>query len=576
MYVHREPWKKLDKYRGKEFKGEWPTIPELFTIIAGEFPDNRCFSIYEPDNLFFTYSQALKSIEDVSSYLAGKGVKRGVKVALTGKNSPEWTIAYLSILFAGGTVVPIDYQLKSEEITALFEFSDAEIFFIDSEKYDEIKPANGRIFKLSLSAEKPEYILNINKGKGSKGKVEKPLVDDLAAILYTSGTTGNQKGVMLTHKNLVSDCFLSQGHMELFSTDVFYALLPLHHSYTMLAVFIEALSVGAEIVFAKKLVVSQILKDLKQGKVTMFLAIPMLFNKMLKALMSGVKEKGIVLYGIIRALMYVSGFIKKTTGINPGKKMFGFLLKKLSLETNRICICGGGPLPASTFSMFNQLGIDFVQGYGLTETSPIVALNPIEHYKEASVGAVVPGADMKIFDPDDEGSGEIYIKGPMVMQGYYKNQEATKAAFTEDGWFKSGDVGYLDDENYLYLTGRKKSLIVTEGGKNVFPEEIEDHFQLDDEIEQVLVRGYVLDEKMKTEGIEVLIYPNEEALKKVFEKSGEKETLESTRKVFGRIVDRVNREVLPYKRISKLTILDEPMEMTTTKKIKRHKLSADN
>ncbi len=576
MYVHREPWKKLDKYRGKEFKGEWPTIPELFTIIAGEFPDNRCFSIYEPDNLFFTYSQALKSIEDVSSYLAGKGVKRGVKVALTGKNSPEWTIAYLSILFAGGTVVPIDYQLKSEEITELFEFSDAEIFFIDSEKYDEIKPANGRIFKLSLSAEKPEYILNINKGKGSKGKVEKPLVDDLAAILYTSGTTGNQKGVMLTHKNLVSDCFLSQGHMEILSTDVFYALLPLHHSYTMLAVFIEALSVGAEIVFAKKLVVSQILKDLKQGKVTMFLAIPMLFNKMLKALMSGVKEKGIVLYGIIRALMYVSGFIKKTTGINPGKKMFGFLLKKLSLETNRICICGGGPLPASTFSMFNQLGIDFVQGYGLTETSPIVALNPIEHYKEASVGAVVPGADMKIFDPDDEGSGEIYIKGPMVMQGYYKNQEATEAAFTEDGWFKSGDVGYLDDENYLYLTGRKKSLIVTEGGKNVFPEEIEDHFQLDDEIEQVLVRGYVLDEKMKTEGIEVLIYPNEEAIKKVFEKSGEKETLESTRKVFERIVDRVNREVLPYKRISKLTILDEPMEMTTTKKIKRHKLSADN
>lgn len=576
MYVHREPWKRLDKYREHKFEGEWPTIPELFTITAGEFPDNRCFSIYEPDNLFFTYSQALEKIETVSAYLAEIGVKRGVKVALTGKNSPEWTIAYLSILFAGGTVVPIDYQLKSEEITALFEFSDAEIFFIDSEKYDEIKPSNGTIHKLSLSTEKPDYILDIKKGKGSEAAVEKPISEDLAAILYTSGTTGNQKGVMLTHKNLVSDCFLSQGHMEILSTDVFYALLPLHHSYTMLAVFIEALSVGAEIVFAKKLVVTQILKDLKQGQVTMFLAIPMLFNKMLKALMNGVREKGILLYGIIRALMYVSGFIKKTTGINPGKIMFGFLLKKLSLETNRICICGGGPLPASTFSMFNQLGIDFVQGYGLTETSPIVALNPIEHYKEASVGAVVPGAEMKISNPDDEGSGEILIKGSMVMQGYYKNPEATKEAFTDDGWFKSGDVGYLDDENYLYLTGRKKSLIVTEGGKNVFPEEIEDHFQLDDEIEQVLVRGYVLDEKMKTEGIEVLIYPNEEALKKVLEKSGEKQTPENTRRIFEKIVDRVNREVLPYKRISKLTILDEPMEMTTTKKIKRHKLSADN
>ncbi len=575
MYVHREPWKKLEEYRGKMFSGEWPTIPELFAITVSRFPDNRCFSIYEPDNLFFTYSQALEKVKSVSAFLAEKGVKRGVKVALSGKNSPEWTIAYLSILFAGGTVVPIDYQLRPEEISSLFEFSDAEIFFIDSEKYDEIKPANGKIQKLSLSLEKPGYVLNLKPAGNSNAEVEKPGLEDLAAVLYTSGTTGNQKGVMLTHKNLVSDCFLSQGHMEILPSDVFYALLPLHHSYTMLAVFIEAISVGAEIVFAKKLVVSQILKDLKQGRVTMFLAIPMLFNKMLKALMSGVREKGIAVYGIIRGLMYVSGFIKKTTGINPGKKMFGFLLKKLSLETNRICICGGGPLPSSTFSMFNQLGIDFVQGYGLTETSPIVALNPIEHYKEASVGKVVPGAEMKISDPDEEGSGEILIKGPMVMQGYYKNPEATKEAFTEDGWFKSGDVGYLDSEDYLYLTGRKKSLIVTEGGKNVFPEEIEDHFQLDDEIEQVLVRGYVLDEKMKTEGIEVLIYPNEDSLKKVFEKSGDEKNPENTRRLFEKIVDRVNREVLPYKRISRITILDEPMEMTTTKKIKRHKLSAD-
>lgn len=576
MYIKREPWKKLDNYRGKKFTGEWPTIPELFEITAEEFPDNRCFSIYEPDNLFFTYSEALEKIKRVSSYLAGKEVKRGVKVALTGKNSPEWTIAYLSILFAGGTVVPIDYQLRGEEINALFEFSDADIIFVDSEKYDEISLPGKDIMKISLSPDKPEYILDIKPETGDAAVFDAPGTDDLAAILYTSGTTGNQKGVMLTHRNLVSDCFLSQGNMEILSTDVFYALLPLHHSYTMLAVFIEAISVGAEIVFAKKLVVSQILKDLKQGKVTMFLAIPMLFNKMLKALMSGVREKGIVLYGVIRGLMYVSGFIKKTTGINPGKKMFGFLLSKLSLETNRICICGGGPLPSSTFSMFNQLGIDFVQGYGLTETSPIVALNPIEHYKEASVGKVVPGAKMMIADPDENGSGEILIKGPMVMQGYYKNDEATAEVFTDDGWFKSGDVGYLDDEDYLYLTGRKKSLIVTEGGKNVFPEEIEDHFQLDDEIEQILVRGYVLDEKMKTEGIEALIFPNEEALKKVFAKSGKEQSPENVKVFFQRIVDRVNRELLPYKRISRITVLSEPMEMTTTKKIKRHKLSADN
>ncbi len=573
MPVKREPWKILDRYRGTKFSGQWPTLPELFTITVERFPENRCFSIYEPDNLFFTYKEAHDRILEVAAYLKNKGVKKDEKVALTGKNSPEWTIAYLAVLYAGGTVVPIDYQLKNGEIRELLDFSDVKIIFIDTEKYDDIVSSLSKMEKISLSPEKPNYILNLKADGTASGKM--PEEEDLAAILYTSGTTGNQKGVMLTHKNLVSDCFLSQGNMEILDTDVFYALLPLHHSYTMLAVFIEAISVGAEIVFAKKLVVTQILKDLKQGRVTMFLAIPMLFNKMLKALMNGVKEKGVVLYGIIRGLMYVSGFIKKTTGINPGKKMFGFLLKKLSLETNRICICGGGPLPSSTFSMFNQLGIDFVQGYGLTETSPIVALNPIEHYKEASVGAVVPGAEMKIADPDENGSGEILIKGPMVMQGYYKNEAATKEAFTSDGWFKTGDVGFLDSENYLYLTGRQKSLIVTEGGKNVFPEEIEDHFQLDDEIEQILVRGYILDEKMKIEGIEALIYPNDEYLEKLFTKSGDMKSLENVRRIFEIIIDRVNRELLPYKRISKFTILDEPMEMTTTKKIKRHKISAD-
>ena len=572
MYKNKEPWKALDVYKGKYFSGDWPTLPELFNIIADRFPERRCFSTYDPD-LFFTYKEAHTKIISVSNYLKSIGVKKGDKVAVTGKNSPEWTIAYLSIMYAGATVVPLDYQLHSEEITALLDFSGASVLFVDEEKYDEIAALKNNLNFISLASEKKNYILDLTDPGDFPGDM--PLETDLAAILYTSGTTGNQKGVMLTQSNFVSDCFLAQGHMALTENDVFYALLPLHHSYSMLAVFIEAMSVGAEIVFAKKLVVTQILKDLKVGKVTMFLAIPMLFNKLLKALMNGIKEKGIVIYGIIRFLMFISGFIKKTTGKNPGKKMFKGLLAKLSLDTNRICICGGGPLPASTFKMFNQLGIDFVQGYGLTETSPIIALNPVEHYKEASVGAITPGTEIKILNPDETGNGEILVKGPMVMQGYYKNQEATDEIFTSDGWLKTGDVGHLDDENFLYLTGRKKSLIVTEGGKNVFPEEIEDHFQLYDEIEQVLIRGYVLDGKMKTEGIEALIFPNEEFQKKQFEKDSLEYNKENIKLEFDKVIEQVNRELLPYKRISRLKVLSEAMEMTTTKKIKRFKVSAD-
>ena len=568
MRRNTAPWTFLKEYTPSHFKGEWPTLPEMFTITSERHPERKCFSIYEPDNLFLTYAEAYRAVREVSNHLVKLGVKKGDRVALTGKNSPEWTIGYLAILFAGGVVVPIDYQLKDEEVAGLIRFSDAKILLVDEEKFETVGGDKSLSLEavLSLSPRKDNYLLDARDSEEAPRQM--PEENDLAAILYTSGTTGNQKGVMLTHGNFVSDCYLAQANMNIFHTDVFYALLPLHHSYTMLAVFIEAISVGAEIVFAKKLVVKQILKDLHEGQVTMFLGIPMLFNKLLKGLLRGIREKGILVYGLIRGMMMLSGFIKKVFKVNPGKKMFHGILQKISLDTNRICICGGGPLPSSTFSMFNQLGIDFVQGYGLTETSPILTLNPVDHYKETSVGKIIPRTEMRILEPDEEGNGEIIVKGPMVMQGYYNNETATREVFTEDGWFKTGDVGHLDSENYLYLTGRKKSLIVTEGGKNVFPEEIEDHFQLYEEIEQILVRGYTLDERMKTEGIEAVVYPNIDFFQ---EKGSDEFPREKIEQRVDEIIKAVNMELLPYKRISRFDVLDEPMEMTTTKKIKRFK-----
>jgi long-chain acyl-CoA synthetase len=301
----------------------------------------------------------------------------------------------------------------------------------------------------------------------------------------------------------------------------------------------------------------------------MLLGVPMLFNKVMAGILRGLKEKGFFVYGIISFLMVVSGFIKKIFKVNPGKKIFHAVLEKASLTTVRICICGGGPLAPSVFRKYNQLGIDFVQGYGLTETSPIINLNPIEHYKETSVGVTIPQVNMKVLNPDERGIGEIIVKGPMVMKGYYENPDETSAAFTPDGYLKTGDLGYLDNENYLYLTGRAKNTIVTEGGKNVYPEEIENEFQLFDEIDQILVRGFVLDKKMKTEGIEALVYPNIEAFK---DESGKTPGKEYIKQRIDKIISEVNTRLLPYQKIEKTTILDEPMEMTTTKKIKRDKV----
>jgi len=589
---NNNPWDFLDQYRGKTFKGEWPTIDKLFEITAHRYPERRCFTSFDGEEISLTYGDAYGIVTGISKYLSQRGIKRGDKIALTGKNSPEWTLAFLSILSAGGVVVPIDYQLETEKILHLARFAGSRCLFIDEEKYDYAKQSGDFSLIISLSDKRPGYILDIaGKGETTRPEPDKPEKnevtaetgqfddslqkpspgmqpeeDDLAAILFTSGTTGNEKGVMLTHGNLVSDVFLAQSLLNVSKNDVFYALLPLHHSYSMNAVFLQAISVGAEIVFAKRLVVKEILSDLKRGRVTMFLGIPLLFNKLLKGILKGIREKGIVVYAIVRLLMGFSGLVKKVLKVNPGKRLFHSILSKASLDSIRICISGGGPLAPSTFKMYNQFGIDFVQGYGLTETSPIVTLNPVERYKVTSVGKVIPRVDVRIKDEDEKGIGEILIKGPIVTGGYYKNPEATREAFTEDGYLKTGDLGYLDSENYLYLAGRKKSMIVTEGGKNVYPEEIEDHFQLYEEIEQIVVRGFTKDEQMKVEGIEALVYPSPD----YFEEYGEK----GKRERIGRIISEVNRELLPYQRIERFTLLDEPMEMTTTKKIKRYKLKS--
>jgi len=559
-----KPWAFLNDYRGKTFKGEWPTLPEMYKITVSRFPERACFTIYEPDRISLNYTEALKIIESVARWLHSKGIKRGDKVAVTGKNAPEWTIAYLGILFAGAIVVPIDYQLKIEEIELLIKTSGAKILFIDEEKYEYFSKTPGKLESiLSLKKGVGTYIYDLD---GPQAEIEQAVESDLAAILFTSGTMGVPKGVMLTHKNLVSDCYLAQGTpLIVLHTDIFYAILPIHHSYTMLAVFIETISTGAEVVFGKRMVTSTILKDLKEAKITMLLGVPMLFNKVLAGIIRGLKEKGPIVYGVISFMMAISGIIKKIFKVNPGKKMFGFVLDKASLRSIRICISGGGPLAPSVFRKYNQLGIDFVQGYGLTETSPIITINPIEQYKETSVGRTCPHVDMKILNADERGIGEVIVKGPMVMKGYYNLPEETSAAFTSDGYLKTGDLGYMDSENYLYLTGRAKNMIVTEGGKNVYPEEIENEFQLYDEIEQILIRGYVLDAKMKTEGIEALVYPNPEFKNE----TGQKPSSEETKNRINAIIAEVNLRLLPYQKIGRTEILDKPMEMTTTKKIKR-------
>jgi len=566
-----DPVKWLDEYRGKDFTGTWPTLKEVFDINVKRYGERNCFTDFDGpggSRNTLTYAQAKDKIVTLANWLAANGVKHGDRVAVSGKNSPEWAVVYLAAFYAGATICPMDYGLHNEELENLLNTAKPNFFFVDAEKYDYFAEKKYDFGVYSLSPSHPEkYVYNLNTSEVPE--ITYPNEDDLAAILFTSGTTGTPKGVMLTHKNLVSDVYLAQTNMNIYSTDVFYALLPIHHAYTMTAVFLEAIGVGAEVVFGKTMAVSRMMKELREGKITMLLGVPLLFNKLLAGIMKGIKDKGAFVYGIIKFLMGLSYIIKKLTNCNPGKVLFKSVLQKANIYTLRIAICGGGPLAPSVFKAYNELGIDFVQGYGLTETSPIIALNPVYAFKIESVGKNLRDVAFCVIDPDENGIGELCVKGPMIMQGYYNMPEETAATFTEDGWFKTGDLGWIDKEGYVMLSGRAKNMIVTAGGKNVYPEEIENAFQLYDDIEQITVQGFIPEGQDAGEEIEALVYPADGLLSKLGADRKNPSDMEKVTAKVNEIIDEVNKNLLTYQRIKKVTILDEPLEMTTTKKVKR-------
>jgi len=562
-------WDVLDNYRGEFIKGEWPTIPEQFHLSAHLYPDQTAFTQFSPEEIRITYREALDFVQNIASWLVSKGLKKGDRVVLIGKNSPWWALGYLAAMEAGGVVVPMDAQMENETADRLISFVEARFLIADGDKYEVLGgKGSGIKHKISLSRGVGSFITELPFGKSVKAvKFEEVEENDLAAILFTSGTTGMEKGVMLSHKNFMTDVYQACHHdfLNADQSDVWYALLPLHHSYSMTAVFLEGIKHAGEVVFAPAIVIDKIMKDLEVGGVTIFMGIPLLYNKILKGMMKKVRAKGLFSHIFVGLLMRISGLFKIVFHVNIGKKLFGnILLKKANLYNLKYLISGGGPLAPETVRRYQELGLDFVQGYGMTETSPISTLNPAHAFKLKSVGKVFPLIEMTIFNSDEEGIGEVVIKGPICCKGYWKNEEATAELFDDEGWLHTGDLGYLDKDNYLYLTGRSKNLIVSEGGKNIFPEEVEDHFQLYHQIEQIMVRGFLADQTTRSEGIEAIIFPSREH----YEGLG---IFESTtiRNDLIQAVKTVNRELLSYKRIDRIRIVDEALPTTSTRKIKR-------
>ena len=544
--------------------GKWPSIVEAFNRSAARFPQRTAFSCFEGKNKHtYTYRQIADQIRAVALYLNEKGVKNGDRVLLIGKNSPAWATGYLSIQALGAVVVPLDVFSTPEKVNALGLFSEVTAMIADEQWLTRMEGAELDVsLKVKISLEsRVGQALSLWQVSTPDSHEQLPEVDSslLAAILYTSGTTGNEKGVMLTHANLISDAYQASDplFLSLDETDVFYGLLPLHHSYAMTAVFLESILHGSELLFTPKVLISRNITEMSEGHVTNILGIPLLYNKIREGVLKKVRERGPVAYVVISSALFISLVLSKA-GLPVGRTWFRSILSQIGFADNRLAICGGGPLSPQVVNFYSALGITFLQGYGLTETSPIITLNPRKRIRPASVGIPSPLVDLRISDPDLLGVGEIQVKGPNITCGYYKDETATSELFTEDGYLKTGDLGSMDRQGYVYIKGRAKNLIVSEGGKNVYPEQIEEQILLHAEIEQAVVRMYVGNKSTKSEHIEALIYCDPQ-------------NNVSEQKIHS-IIDEVNRRLHPYERISRTTILTEPMEMTSTRKIKRTKV----
>ena len=517
------------------------------------------------------YKEAKVDIDAFGTALRSFGLA-GEKIGIIGDNCYQWAISYLAVLCGTGIAVPLDKELPAAELENLIKEAGVKAI-IYSKKYEpifkEMKAAGNTLLSVLInmdSAEDTEDAFSlrkaIEKGKalieaGNRDFIDAVIDRDvMSVILFTSGTTGISKGVMLSHGNLVEDLMASPTLLVVHKEDMFFSVLPIHHTYECTCGFLMPFYRGASVAYCEGL--KYILKNLQEIKPTMFLCVPLIMESIYKRIWSTARKSG--MEKKLKMLLKVNHItLKLGLNILPKKitDVFGGRM--------RIMIVGGAAIDPEILRGIKDLGIIALQGYGLTECAPICALNPDKGMKDDSAGYIPPGFDIKISDPDPEtGIGEICAKGGNVMLGYYNNEKATKEAL-RDGWFYTGDLGYMDKDRFVYITGRKKNVIITKNGKNVYPEEIEYYLGKIPYIEESMVWG-----KNSEETGETLIFGSIKAdEEEVREALGEDYTDQQVYDLIWGEIDKINDGLPLFKRIKKIDIRKTDFEKTTGKKIKR-------
>lgn len=525
-----------------------------------------------------TYAQLLDKILRFGHALQLLGIKERSHVALIGENRVQWAISFLTAACFNYVIVPIDKNLTENEIFNIIHESDSEAV-IFSENFSESfsKLSSSRRLKHFICMDSTQTDDNfINMGDmidqslpASINNLPKINPDDLFEIIFTSGSLGRAKGVMLSQRNLATNLVDMVSMMFIYPEDRFLSVLPMHHTYECTCGMMCPIYCGSSVHYARSL--KTVVDDIQKVKATMLLGVPLLFDKMFKRISKTIKDDKVKSF-IVPPLVKLTNFASLLGWKDLKRKIFKEMHEKFGGHM-RIFIAGGAAPDPLVAKGLREFGFTFVQGYGLTECSPILTLNRLDEFKDNAAGLPLPSVELKINNPDNEGIGEIWTKAPSVMLGYYKNELQTEKAF-ENGWFKTGDIGYVDDDGFLHICGRLKNVIISNSGKNVFPEEIEDLLNRSPFILECVVYGEK--DSKHDEVIATKIVVDAEAIIQLAESTQKKITPDFIHEIIKDEINSINKELPAFKQIKRFHIQDKEFEKTTTQKIKRYLINNAN
>ena len=518
------------------------TIQRMLEKKSSLYAERIAYSVRKKDLSVSSldFSEVFTLFTEFSAHLKALGLKRREHVAIVGENSPQWAISYFAVIWAGAIAVPLDARAKKEHTRQVLALSDSR-FLIASAGFAEVLG----------NTEGVKHVIPMDKALGNQKNIEKTVPaeksepEDIADIVFTSGTTGNPKGVMLSHRSIMSNLETLYSAFPVTDKDTAFSILPIHHVYERIVGILLSFYCGQRVFFSRSIKPREMLSDLKVARPTVWLNTPLILERLLRRIEQG-KAKNFL-----------------TRALPP--RLFGKIAKKrLGLDRLKLIVSGGAALSEPASEGLEKYEFPLLQGYGMSETSAVISANPFSRPKNASGGMVLENSEVEIRDIDSEGIGEICVRGPNVMKGYYKNPAATREILSDDGWLRTGDLGYFDREGYLYITGRKKSVIVTKGGKNISPEEIEEKLIPLETVEEAIVFS------PDDERIQAVIFPETEGVSKKLGQSPQHGDDERIWDILKGQITELNRGLEPHKKITHFAVAREELPKTTTRKVKRY------